>query len=118
MANEKISTHYYHPLKIIILAVLGGGGVYRNLMPSFHTNRLLSFLFTHHFVCFHHHLHAFTHKTYSVQKQLLDSLTIHFTKLLAMGGPVIRYEPATAALLELYPEVYQIFLQAGWLGYF
>jgi hypothetical protein len=35
-----------------------------------------------------------------------------------MGGPVIRYEPATTTLLELYPEVYQIFLQAGWLGYF
>jgi hypothetical protein len=87
-------------------------------MPSFHTNRLPSFLFTHHFVCFHHHLHAFTRKTYSAQKRLLDSLTVHFTELLAMGGPVIRYEPATTALLELYPEVYQIFLQAGWLGYF
>jgi hypothetical protein len=35
-----------------------------------------------------------------------------------MGGSVIRYEPATTALLELYPEAYQIFLQAGWLGYF
>jgi hypothetical protein len=35
-----------------------------------------------------------------------------------MGGSVIRYEPATIALLELYPEAYQIFLQAGWLSYF
>jgi hypothetical protein len=35
-----------------------------------------------------------------------------------MGGPVIRYEPAMTTLLELYPEVYQIFQQAGWLGYF
>jgi hypothetical protein len=119
MANEKIPIHYYHSLKVTILAVVGGGGgKYRNLMPSFHTNRLPSFLFTHHFICFHHHLHAFTRKTYSVQKRLLDSLTVHFTELLAMGGPVIRYEPATTTLLELYPEVYQIFQQAGWLGYF
>jgi hypothetical protein len=35
-----------------------------------------------------------------------------------MGGPIIRYEPATTTLLELYPEVYQIFQQTGWLGYF
>jgi hypothetical protein len=66
----------------------------------------------------HHHLHAFTRKTYSAQKLLLDSLTVYFTELLAMGGSVIRYEPATTALLELYPEAYQIFLQAGWLSYF
>jgi hypothetical protein len=35
-----------------------------------------------------------------------------------MGSPVIQCEPATTTLLELYPEVYQIFQQAGWLGYF
>jgi hypothetical protein len=35
-----------------------------------------------------------------------------------MGGSVIRYEPTTIDLLELYPEAYQIFLQAGWLSYF
>jgi hypothetical protein len=35
-----------------------------------------------------------------------------------MGGPVIQHEPTMIALLELYPEVYQIFLQVGWLGYF
>jgi hypothetical protein len=49
---------------------------------------------------------------------LLDSLTTYFTALLAMGGSVIRYEPATTALLELYLEAYQIFLQVGWLSYF
>jgi hypothetical protein len=43
---------------------------------------------------------------------------VHFTELLAIGGPVIWYEPTTTNLLELYPEVYQIFLQAGWVGYF
>jgi hypothetical protein len=43
---------------------------------------------------------------------------MYFTELLAMGGSIIRYEPTTTALLELYPEAYQIFLQAGWLGYF
>jgi hypothetical protein len=61
---------------------------------------------------------ACSHSTYSVRKQLPDSLTVHSTELLAMGGPVIRYEPTTTTLLELYPEVYQIFQQAGWLGYF
>jgi hypothetical protein len=35
-----------------------------------------------------------------------------------MGGSVIRNEPATTALLEHYPEAYQIFQQAGWLNYF
>src|ERR1700678_1771464 len=35
-----------------------------------------------------------------------------------MGGPVVRKEPATIALLEHYPATYQIFEQAGWLHYF
>jgi hypothetical protein len=35
-----------------------------------------------------------------------------------MGGPVVRKEPATTALLEHYPQAYQIFEQAGWLHYF
>jgi hypothetical protein len=35
-----------------------------------------------------------------------------------MGGSAIRNEPATTALLEQYPEAYQIFEQAGWLNYF
>ena len=35
-----------------------------------------------------------------------------------MGGNLITHEPATTALLELYPEAYQIFLQVGWLDYF
>jgi hypothetical protein len=43
---------------------------------------------------------------------------MYFTELLAMGGSVIHYELAMTTLLELYPEAYQIFLQAGWLGYF
>ena len=41
-----------------------------------------------------------------------------FTETAAMGGNLITYEPGTTTLLELYPEVYQIFLQAGWLYYF
>jgi hypothetical protein len=35
-----------------------------------------------------------------------------------MGGSIIQNEPATTALLEHYPAVYQIFQQAGWLNYF
>ena len=35
-----------------------------------------------------------------------------------MGGTVNRHEPATLALLEQFPEVYQIFQDAGWLQYF
>ena len=35
-----------------------------------------------------------------------------------MGGNLITYEPGTTELLELYPEVYQIFLQAEWVDYF
>jgi hypothetical protein len=45
-------------------------------------------------------------------------LTLYLTKLVAMGGAIIRKEPATTALLEHYPAAYQIFEQAGWLDYF
>jgi hypothetical protein len=100
-------------------AVLEGGGgnieiLYHHFTRIQHRHSFSSPSFR----LFHYHLHAFTRKTHSEQKQLLDSLSVHFTERLAMGGPVIRHEPATTALLELYPEVYQIFLQAGWLGYF
>jgi len=49
--------------------------------------------------------------------QLGSALCI-FAKLATMGGNLITYEPGTTALLELYPEAYQIFLQAGWVDYF
>jgi hypothetical protein len=98
----------------------GGGGGGGNVEILYHhftrTNHHHSFFTILSF--FYHHLHAFTRKTYSAQKRLLDSLMVHFTELLAMGGHVIRYEPTMTTLLELYPEVHQIFLQAGWLGYF
>jgi len=42
---------------------------------------------------------------------------VYFTELVAMGGSVLRYEPTTTTLLELYPEAYQIFLWEGWLSY-
>jgi len=35
-----------------------------------------------------------------------------------MGGNPLRHEPGSTALLELYQEAYQIFLQAGWVDYF
>ena len=35
-----------------------------------------------------------------------------------MGGIAIRHEPDSIALLELFPNTYQIFQQAGWIGYF
>ena len=35
-----------------------------------------------------------------------------------MGGPAIRHEPDSMALLELFPDAYQIFQQAGWVAYF
>lgn len=35
-----------------------------------------------------------------------------------MGGKAVRNEPGSMTLLELYPEAYQIFLQAGWVDYF
>jgi hypothetical protein len=40
------------------------------------------------------------------------------TKLVSMGGAVVRKEPATTTLLKHYPTTYQIFKQAGWLNYF
>jgi len=40
------------------------------------------------------------------------------TETAAMGGNLITYELGTTTVLELYPEAYQIFLQAGWLDYF
>ena len=35
-----------------------------------------------------------------------------------MGGPTIRHEPGSMALLELFLEAYQIFQRAGWITYF
>jgi shikimate kinase len=43
---------------------------------------------------------------------------VYFTKMVAMGGSVIWYEPTTTTLLEHYPVSYQIFLQAECLSYF
>lgn len=39
-------------------------------------------------------------------------------RIVVMGGNLITHEPATTAVLELYPEAYQIFLQAGWIDSF
>jgi hypothetical protein len=35
-----------------------------------------------------------------------------------MGGSVVRYEPENLDALLLYPDVYEKFLQAGWISYF
>jgi hypothetical protein len=35
-----------------------------------------------------------------------------------MGGSAMRHEPTTLDSLQLHPEAYQIFLQAGWISYF
>jgi hypothetical protein len=35
-----------------------------------------------------------------------------------MGGSDVRYEPKNLDALLLHPDVYQIFLQAGWISYF
>jgi hypothetical protein len=108
-----ITTH----VKSLLAALERGGGNIELLYHHFtRINHRHSFLPS--FCLIHHHFHAFSRKTHSAQKWLLDSLMVHFIEMLAMGGPVIWYEPTTTALLELYPEVYQIFLQAGWLSYF
>jgi hypothetical protein len=55
----------------------------------------------------------------TLRPKLIHKLsTLYPTKLVAMGGAVVRKEPATTALLEHYPAAYQIFEQAGWLNYF
>lgn len=35
-----------------------------------------------------------------------------------MGGSAVRHEPGYVNLMQLFPEVYQIFQQAGWTVYF
>jgi hypothetical protein len=35
-----------------------------------------------------------------------------------MGGSAVRYELEKLDALLLHPDVYQIFLQAGWISYF
>jgi hypothetical protein len=57
-------------------------------------------------------------KTHFVPELIHKLSILYFTKLAAMGGSIIRNEPATTALLEQYPVAYQIFEQAGWLNYF
>jgi hypothetical protein len=57
-------------------------------------------------------------KTHFVPEMIQKFSTLYFTKIVAMGGSIIRNEPATTALLEQYQVAYQIFEQAGWLNYF
>jgi hypothetical protein len=57
-------------------------------------------------------------KTHCLSALIHKLLTLYCTKLVAMGGSAIRNEPTTTALLEQYPEAYQIFEQVGWLNYF
>jgi hypothetical protein len=57
-------------------------------------------------------------KTHFLSAPIHKLWTLYCTKPAAMGGSAIRNEPATTALLEQYPEAYQIFEQAGWLNYF
>jgi hypothetical protein len=57
-------------------------------------------------------LHNVARKPHSAQKLILKLLTLYLTKLVAMGGSIIRNEPTTTALLEHYPVAYQIFQQA------
>jgi hypothetical protein len=35
-----------------------------------------------------------------------------------MGGLVVGYEPENVDALLLYPDVYEKFLQVGWISYF
>jgi hypothetical protein len=54
----------------------------------------------------------------TLQKLIHKLSTLYLTKPVAMGGSIVRNEPATTALLEHYPAAYEIFRQAGWLNYF
>jgi hypothetical protein len=54
----------------------------------------------------------------TLQKLIHKLSTLYLTKPVAMGGSIVRNEPATMALLEHYPAAYEIFQQAGWLNYF
>jgi len=50
-------------------------------------------------------------------RQLGSALCI-LSEPVTMGGNPRTDEPISTTLLELYPESYQIFLQAGWVDYF
>jgi hypothetical protein len=82
------------------------------MIPSFHPISSPPSPFHHPFA------HKVARKTHSVQKLIHKLSTLYLTELVAMGGSVIRNEPATTTLLEHYPTTYQIFQQAGWLNYF
>ena len=56
--------------------------------------------------------------SYSVSAAVTRLCIVHFTEPVTMGGNAVRNEPGLMALLELYPEAYQIFLQVGWVDYF
>jgi hypothetical protein len=102
----------------LLAALDGRGGHIKSSIPSFHTNSPPPPLFHHPFAHLTTILHNVARKTHSAQKLILKLLTLYLTELVAMGGSVIRNEPATTALLEHYPAAYQIFQQAGWLSYF
>ena len=56
--------------------------------------------------------------SYSVSAAVTRLCIVHFTELVTMGGNAVQNEPGSTALVELHPEAYQIFLQAGWVDYF
>jgi hypothetical protein len=104
----------------LVLTTLDGRGSTRQIRDTIISPDLTAAIPVHHPFAHLNHYYCIMSlgKTHFVPELIHKLLTLYFTKLVAMGGSIIRNEPATTALLEQYPVAYQIFEQAGWLNYF
>jgi hypothetical protein len=104
----------------LVLTTLDGRGSTRQIRDTIISPNLTAAIPVHHPFAHLNHYSCIMSlgKTHFVPELIHKLLTLYFTKLVAMGGSIIRNEPATTALLEQYPVAYQIFEQAGWLNYF
>jgi hypothetical protein len=104
----------------LVLTTLDGRGSTRQIRDTIISPDLTAAIPVHHPFAHSNHYYCIMSlgKTHFVPELIHKLLTLYFTKLVAMGGSIIRNEPATTALLEQYPVAYQIFEQAGWLNYF
>jgi hypothetical protein len=104
----------------LVLTTLDGRGSTRQICDTIISPDLTAAIPVHHPFAHSNHYYCIMSlgKTHFVPELIHKLLTLYFTKLVAMGGSIIRNEPATTALLEQYPVACQVFEQAGWLNYF
>jgi hypothetical protein len=103
----------------LVLTTLDGRGSSHQIHDTIITPDFTAVIFNSPpFRAYNHYSCIMSLKKLTLQKLIHKLSTLYLTKPVAMGGSIIRNEPATTVLLEHYPTAYEIFQQAGWLNYF